>query len=460
MVEIYLNYAKKELALRISIDPSTQDDTEVASLTAEILAFQGLISTTKEEFDQATTLAGQALSIAPDTSYSVRSMAFLDLYRVYRDLGMFDKAIEACNQAISASIKGGLNAKIVDAYNNLGLIYIVLGQLKKAEKVYREGLQYFENERQSNYPGCRIFYIWLAEINYDLNKLDEAEPLAIRALELSEQASWWLMLYSRIFLVRLQRAKGNWSAALKLLAEAEALLLQLQGTSFEYELKAHLARLQAEFGKSKEADQWVQSVVLDIRDHFSVPQYILAFLLAHTLNALGREDELLTLLSQIEPIVTANRCLYWQIEVFVLQAVAWQKKGNPSQALTHLEKALSLAQKEGFVRIFLDEGELIEKLLQQAEIKGVYPDYVRMLLSAAFPVDKEAHMTQRLIEPLSERELEILRLVAEGKSNQQIAEVLIIARGTVKKHINNIFGKLGVQSRTQCVARGREINLL
>lgn len=459
-VGIYLDYAKQEIERQISVDSSTRDDFEVASLTAEILAFQGLISTTKGDFEQATLLANQALNIAPDTSYAVRSEAYLDLYLVYRERGMFDQAIDACNQSLSASINGRLNNKIVDAFNNLGLLYIILGQLNEAEKVYREGLQYFENERQANYPGCRFLYIWLAEINYEWNRLDKAESMAIRALELSEQASWWLMLYSRLFLARLQHARGNMSGALKLLAESEALLQQLQGTSFEYELKAHLARFQAECGKSEEAAQWVQSVVLDIRERLSIQQYIMAFLLAHTLNALGRVDELLNLLSQIEATVTSQGYFYWQIELSVLKAVAWLKKGNPSHALTCLEHALLLAEGEGYVRIFLDEGEPIVKLLQQAATKGIHPDYARKLLSTAFPAGKKAQFVQPLIEPLSERELEVLRLVAEGKSNQQISNTLFIARGTVKKHINNIFGKLGVQTRTQCVARGRELNLL
>ena len=459
-VEIYLDYANQEIARRISMDPSAGDDLEVGSITAEIFAFQGLISATKGEFEQATLLANQALNFAPDAAYTVRSVAYLDLYLVYRERGMFNQAIDACNQAISTAIRGGLYNKIVDAFNNLGLMYIILGRLNKAEKVYREGLQYFENERQANYPGCRFLYIWLAEIYYEWNRLDEAESLAIRAIELSEQASWWLMLYSRIFLARLQRAKGNWSGALKLLAKSETLLQQVHGTSFEYELKAHLARFQAECGKFEQAAHWVQSIVLDIRERLSTQQYIMAFLLAHTLNALGRVDELLTLLSQVEPTVTSQGYLYWQIELSVLKAVAWLKNGNPSQALIYLKNALFLAEEEGYVRIFLDEGEPIVQLLQQATTIGIHGEYVKKLLSTAFLAKKKAQLVQPLIEPLSERELEVLRLVAEGRSNQQIAEMLVIARGTVKKHINNIFGKLGVQSRTECVARGRELNLL
>ena len=110
-----------------------------------------------------------------------------------------------------------------------------------------------------------------------------------------------------------------------------------------------------------------------------------------------------------------------------------------------------------------EEGEPMEELLRQARSHGIAPKYVAKLISefdtlsvldAAFPKN------QHIVEPLSERELEVLRLVAVGKSNQQIAGALFITRGTVKKHLNNIFGKLGVQSRTQCVVRGHELKLL
>jgi LuxR family maltose regulon positive regulatory protein len=477
--ESYLNYAQRALSQKSSSEILPKDQMEFTTLTAEIFVFQGLICTTKGELERTIELANQALIIVPEASHTVRSMAYLDLYLAHRDRGEIDKAIEACTQAVSAAKEGGLSAIIIDAFNNLALLYIIQGQLNRAEKVYLEGLQYFENERQSDFSGCRIFFIHLAEIYYEWNNLDEAERLAIRALELSEPAYWWLMLYGRVFLARLHRAKRNWPAALKRMDEAEALLQQLRGTYFEDELKAHLARLQAELGKSNEAGQWVQSVTLDIRDRLSIHQYELAFQLAHTLSALGREDELLTLLSQIEPIAAAQGCLYWQVEALALQAVVWQKKADSDLARKCLEEALALAEPERFVRVFLDEGEAMQLLIADCishidkrmrttpggNLERLKAYTTKLLLAfpqadVATPKSAIRTLQPTIIESLSERELEVLRSVAEGKSNQQIADALILATGTVKKHLNNIFGKLGVQSRTQCVARARELNLL
>ena len=152
--------------------------------------------------------------------------------------------------------------------------------------------------------------------------------------------------------------------------------------------------------------------------------------------------------------------------MLALQAVALGSQGEGVQAAAALQSALSLAAPEGYVRTFLDEGAPMAALLRAAAARGAAVEYVRKLL-AAFG-DEETTVAQRspqgaasaLVEPLSERELEVLRLIAVGLSNQEIAEQLITALSTVKKHINHIYGKLAVRSRTQAVARARELGLL
>jgi LuxR family maltose regulon positive regulatory protein len=149
------------------------------------------------------------------------------------------------------------------------------------------------------------------------------------------------------------------------------------------------------------------------------------------------------------------------IELLLLQSMAYQGKHDLSHALVALKQALTLAKPHGFMRVFLDEGAPMAQLLRHARSHGFELQYITKLLSGFSKTDTPPpNISQPLIEPLSERELEILRLVADGKSNQQIADTLFITSGTVKKHLNNIFGKLSVQSRTQCVARVRELNLL
>jgi LuxR family maltose regulon positive regulatory protein len=164
------------------------------------------------------------------------------------------------------------------------------------------------------------------------------------------------------------------------------------------------------------------------------------------------------------------------LDVLVLRAMALQADGNPAAALSVLEQALRFAEPEGYVRTFADEGAPMAALLEQAAGRtSPVASYAATLLAsipgarsappgAVLPVSQHDaagdQAAQLLVEPLTTRELEILALIAAGHSNQAIADTLIVAVSTVKKHVNNIFGKLAVESRTQALIRARELSLL
>ena len=151
----------------------------------------------------------------------------------------------------------------------------------------------------------------------------------------------------------------------------------------------------------------------------------------------------------------------------MLQALDFQARGDKTRAMTKLENALNLAEPGGFIRIFVDEGPPMARLLYEALSRGIAPDYVQRLL-AAFPVaepDQTDTSESRapdsvLIEPLSDREIEVLRLVAEGLTNPDIATRLFLSLHTIKAHTRNIYGKLGVHNRTEAVARARALGVL
>ena len=153
------------------------------------------------------------------------------------------------------------------------------------------------------------------------------------------------------------------------------------------------------------------------------------------------------------------------MDILILRALALQQMGDIDQALLAIGKAFTLAEPEGYQRIFVDEGEPMARLLYQALSRGIAPAYASQLLDV---IVKESEMirpadmakSSDLIEPLSERELEVLRLIAEGLTNQEVASRLYISLSTVKGHAANIFGKLGVNNRTQAVARARSLGLL
>jgi LuxR family maltose regulon positive regulatory protein len=159
----------------------------------------------------------------------------------------------------------------------------------------------------------------------------------------------------------------------------------------------------------------------------------------------------------------------WQderLKVMVLQAVAYHAHGEKDKAVQVLGDALTLAEPDNFIRTFVDEGIPMAQLLSETVAHGVMPDYIGKLL-AVFEAGElkstdKSHLTpaQPLIEPLSQRELEVLQLIAQGLSNHEISERLFLALSTVKGHNLKIFGKLQVERRTEAVARARELGLL
>ncbi|MCJ7700145.1 MAG: LuxR C-terminal-related transcriptional regulator, partial [Anaerolineales bacterium] len=156
-----------------------------------------------------------------------------------------------------------------------------------------------------------------------------------------------------------------------------------------------------------------------------------------------------------------------RLKVMVLQAVALEAHGEKEQAVQLLGDALALAEPGGFIRIFVDEGPSMARLLYEALSRGIAPDYVRRLLAAFSDVEPEhtdPSISQvpesQLVEPLSEREIEVLQLIAEGLTNQEIATRLYLSLHTVKVHAHNIYAKLGVSNRTQAAAKGKALGIL
>jgi LuxR family maltose regulon positive regulatory protein len=156
-----------------------------------------------------------------------------------------------------------------------------------------------------------------------------------------------------------------------------------------------------------------------------------------------------------------------RLKVMVIQAVALHAHGEKKEAAQLLGDSLALAEPGGFIRTFVDEGPPMARLLYEALSHGISPDYVRRLLAAfpgTEPEQAESSLSQapesKLVEPLSEREIEVLQLIAEGLTNQEIASRLYLSLNTVKTHASNIYGKFGVRSRTQAVARARVLGVL
>jgi len=172
----------------------------------------------------------------------------------------------------------------------------------------------------------------------------------------------------------------------------------------------------------------------------------------------------LALLDRLLHDAEAKARMSSSLEILLLQALVYHARGDNTNALSTLERALALAEPEGYIRLFLDDGQHMLELLSLARSRGLAQYYITKLLVASgeerAAVPQSSTPSSVLVDPLSERELEVLHLMALGASNEEIAERLVIALSTVKRHVSNIFGKLLVSNRTQAVVRAREIGLL
>jgi LuxR family maltose regulon positive regulatory protein len=218
------------------------------------------------------------------------------------------------------------------------------------------------------------------------------------------------------------------------------------------------ARMWIAQGNLSAANRWAETASLDRADipvSFFYEAQNLTF--ARLLIAQDNFDPAEALLGRLHQAAKSDGRTGSLIEILILQSITASAQNRANESLSALEQALRLAEPEGFVRVFIDEGKPIIELLRRAVVQGIHVPYALHLLHAFGEV---ASVPQPLIVPLSERELEILRRIAAGYSNQEIAQDLVIAISTVKKHVNNIYGKLGVGSRTRAVAMARELGLL
>jgi LuxR family transcriptional regulator, maltose regulon positive regulatory protein len=274
-------------------------------------------------------------------------------------------------------------------------------------------------------------------------------------------------------LARLQQARGHRTRVRETL-DTFALVSRQRGYALALVAQGMVVHTQVELaqGNLAAAIHWADTSGLGARDEMSYSREQEYLTLARVRIAQGREtqtgpflSEALVLLERLLEDAEAKMRMRSVLEVLLLRALALQAQEDYAGAMTALGRALALAEPEGYIRLFLDEGGPMLALLRQAYAHNIAPAYVETLLKATGELITEdlyhsSSFPNLLIEPLTAREREVLRLLDEGASNREIAEHLVLSVNTVKKHVLNLYGKLGVQSRTQAIAKARTLNLL
>jgi LuxR family maltose regulon positive regulatory protein len=471
---------------------------------------RAFLATWQGRVSRASALTQEALEQLPEDESFLRSIAAWNLGMSYMVSGDFEAGQQIFDQAIRLAKQTGNVMIAVSALCHLADFSMSQANLPEAESLFKQALQLATDEHGQRRPIAGMPLIGLGELAREGNDLETATRHLLQGIEQISEWGEFGALDGYLSLARVRQAQGDQAGARDLLRKAEQIAVQFDVTEFDDLLVTmHQVRLWLAQGNTRAAISWFedQGYSLDKAQDPTLSKGLPslakqdgaaksdadlsvqgaegvlfgqqlrryeALLLARTLLLLDRPMEALPLLKAHQEML-ARHGRSWSrrmIEVQTLSALAHQAVGNLDEALTSLEAALVIAESGGFVRILIDEGEPMLQLLRQAATRGIAPEYTSKLVAAfeqpdraalaSAPTDSPQQLPslQPLVEPLSERELEVLRLLAIGLSNPEIAQRLFIATSTVRSHLKNIYGKLNVHRRWDAVHRAEELGLL
>jgi LuxR family maltose regulon positive regulatory protein len=412
--------------------------------------------------------------LAPGGGF-LRGIAADNLGVAYLADGDPEAAMEAFEAVARESHADGNPMVAARALCHLAEVHVREGRLHRAREVYGEALALAIDGEGRRLPAAGRVLMEMGDLWREWNQLAKAERLVTEGIELNRRYGEAGALGGYLSLARIRQTQGDAAGAREAVGKAAEIARRFDATEMDDWIVAMggawLSVMEGDLGA---AERWVRVRGLDCdlgppgtgtgggAQVDRLRKYELPVAVRLRL-AQDRPGEALTLLARLRRLVERRGPAKRLIELPMLMALALRAQGDQDGALDHLEQALALAEPEGYVRLFLDEGEPMAGLLAAHAARGTsHGAYVAMLRCAfgAGTAVAPGAKAEGLVEVLSARELEVLRLLADGLSNQEIAGELVIAVGTVKNHLKNVYGKLGVHSRTQAVVRGRKVGLL
>ena len=424
----------------------------VPEFLGEVLTAQAFLARGLGDNARMVEKSRRALDLLSKNSVNSRGLVAINLGLAYWHMGKMGETEKVLIEAREASEATGNIYGVLTAIILHGRVFAVRGQLHQAKVVFEQAI-----ERGGMIPINALAHLDLCSLYYEWNDLSSSEQHLQIAFELSQRGqndeflvSCWMMLLS------LRLAQGNLGEAQQALAKARELVAKGK-------IPAQTAdRVDAAAGRLAVAQNDFASIRLllgTLKDGMDVhPFYrFINLTKAHLLLANKKKKEANEYLKNLYQEVSRNGWQYGLIAVRAAQALATDTSDRTQM---YLADALKLGEPEGFVRVFLDAGMGIVPPLQELAKREVFSEYVKRILeSMGEHLDITGAGNGSLIEPLSEREVEVLKLVTSGLSNREIAAKLFISPGTAKTHIHNLCGKLGVRNRTEAAMRAKELGL-
>ncbi len=398
----------------------------------------------------------------------------------YHSFGDIVASIQSTREATALAQAAGDITSTIPYLCRTEYSLLVHGKLHEVVQVAEQAMLLGTTLAGLPHPMMCWAYIHLADVLRQWNRLDEALDCALQAVRLGEQAETIVALYlGYTELMRVYLAQGEMDAARTAIHQAEAAMAKTYCGPYRRDVYVIVAWVQfwLASGAMDRATRWAEELVQEANMSSPLARERKDVARARILLAQKRPTEVLSLLEPLQVIAEQQERVSHAIEIKGLQALAYQLRQQEQEALNTLAQAVRQAEPEGYIRCFVDEGapmtDLLSRLREQERKQGPTP-YLDTLLAAfaPFPHNDQTETqlaggpgrsnepTALLIEQLSERERDVLRLMEQGASNQEIAEALVLALSTVKSHVRNILSKLEVSNRTRAVKRARNLGLL
>ena len=450
------------------------DEEKLRSISISIANGRAYLAQALGDVTGTIKYAQRAVDLLRENEYFERGLSDILIGFAYWTSGNLKAAYESVTDAISNMQMAEKNPFIISFTSYLADIMTAQGRLRDTENIYLKLLEAVTKRSDTEVKETAVLHLGLSELYFEQGNLEAAMRHLQRSEELGEQPAFppWYRHWV-CALARVRKMLGNLDGVIEILSGAERLYYRHPIPDIR-PLSALIARAKLAQGNLEEPLRWVREQGLSGNDELSYLHEFEYITLARILIAQYKKEDIETsiqdamgLLERLLESAEEGGRMGNVIEILVLQALALEAQNDISHATESLERALSLAEPEGYFHIFVDEGPAMARLLYEVLAKEISPGFVRQLL-ATFPAEKAEQVDTKLphspdielIEPLSEREIEILRLLAEGLTNQKIGGKLYLSLNTVKAHTRNIYGKLGVNSRTQAAARARALGLL
>ncbi len=443
------------------------DEEECRRLPGTIEMYRAGLALARSDIPGTVRHAQRTLELAPDDHHLCRASAAALLGLVYWGSGDLEAGHRAYSACVAGLRRAGFVADILGCSIALADIRITQGRLGEALRTYEQALQLGPERGGSVLRGTADMYVGMSEIARERGDLRAAAQHLLTSQELGEHTGLPQNPYRwRAAMARIREADGDLDGALDLLNEAERLYVSdfFPNARPVPALKARVwiaqGRLGETLGWAREQDLAADDDLSYLREfeHITLARLLLARYQSERAEPFLHEATML--LERLLLAAEAGGRTGRVIEILVLRALAHQALGDIPAALGFLDRAVTLAEPEGYVRVFADEGPPMAALLRAAAKQGTRRDYVRRLLAAAGGPGHSTPAEQALIEPLSGRELDVLRLLGTELDGPAIARELMVSLNTMRTHTKNIYAKLAVTSRRAAVRRAAELGLL